>query len=67
MRESLGKKFEEIAEKAVEDASGVKCSVAEYVEGLELMVGHIKVALEAAREDLAADRSEKSERRQSRP
>lgn len=37
MDEGLEEKFREIAEKAIEDAEAVDCSIEEFIEGLRTM------------------------------
>lgn len=49
---SAAKRFEKIAERASEEATEVKCSRAEYVEGLEVIRDRIEDDLNAARETL---------------
>ncbi len=52
MDTKLDEKFENIAQKAVDTASDVKCSVEDYIEGLRLIREEIDVAIEAAKSDL---------------
>ena len=44
--------FEDIAQRAIEEAEAVDVDFASFVEGLEAMLGTIRHRLEAARDEL---------------
>jgi len=54
--------FAALAEKVIRQAAKINCSVEEYKDGLELIVGELQVAIEAATEDLRRASREREER-----
>jgi hypothetical protein len=52
------KEFEEIAQETISKASKVKCSIQEYIDGLELITEEISVAIDAANMDLKRQEEE---------
>ena len=55
--------FEAIAENAMAEAARVKCSLEEYVSGLEAIIGYLESAKESAEADLARAAEEDPKRR----
>jgi hypothetical protein len=47
--------FDKIAQEAIGKATGVKCSIEEYIDGLNQIKGEIDVAIEASEGDLARE------------
>ena len=58
MNEELAEKFAELARKVIKKASSVECSIAHYVDGLELIVGELNVAIEAGKSGLKSEKPE---------
>lgn len=48
----IERKFEKIAKEATDRAAKVECSIADYAEGLQVILDEVSSALEAARIDL---------------
>jgi len=49
---SVEHKFSVLAQKTIEEAGRIPCSIAEYKDGLELIVEEIGVSIAAAEQDL---------------
>lgn len=50
--EKLEETFEEIAQKAIEEAEAIGCPLADFARGLETMIGSLKMRLQSVREEL---------------
>lgn len=49
MNQRVEDEFAEIATETIEQAQGVECSVAEYLEGIELVIERLQANLEKSR------------------
>lgn len=52
MNVDVEEKFEKIAKEATDRAAKVECSIADYAEGLQMILDEVSSALEAARINL---------------
>lgn len=59
MNDRLEREFTQIARRAGDEAGAVDCTLAEYIEGLNLMLEEIAANLDAAEQDLAANERDK--------